>query len=156
MLPQTIGDAVEKFFATSNATPATVLAYRQGTDQLQGYFSSLRPLDSIGPAEADEYVATVRRRDLARATQSKRLQVVKRIFSRCLRWVWINRNPFERIKPGKQTNPERLCFIPSGEGRQIIKAVPDLEWEVIIALAPVRRATVPLRSPAGEMGARRF
>lgn len=113
----------------------TVAAYEQGTNFLAKHFSKIRPLNTIGTVEADEFTAAVRNSGIAPATQSKRLQVVKRIFSRCKRWKWIPENPFEHIRPGGQANPERVLFIPSSDIIKIMSATTDIEWHAILALA---------------------
>lgn len=132
---KTIGDAIDQFFATSNTVPVTALAYKQGTDCLADHFSRVRPVAGIDTADVDQFVANLRKSKLAGPTMSKRLQVIKRIFSRCVRWGWIQRNPFEHVRPGKQTNPERLRYITAADVRKLIDAAPDAEWRAIIALA---------------------
>lgn len=134
-VPKNIGDAVTRFYATCNAKPQTVLAYRQATDQLQGYFSPLRALGVIGAEQADLYVAEVRKSGLAPATQSKRLRVIKRLFSRCARWGWIAASPFEHVKPGGQTNPNRVKYLSAADVLQVIDQSDDIGFRTIIALA---------------------
>ncbi len=132
---KTVGDAIDKFYETSNTVPQTVLAYRQGTEQLVNHFTRLRALDTIGAAEADELVAAIRKSGLARATQSKRLQIIKRLFGRCVRWGWIRVSPFNEVRPGHQSNPERLRYISADYVEKIIAVVKDPEWKAILALA---------------------
>lgn len=132
--PKTLGDAVKQFYLTVDAKPQTRAAYRQGTDCLVEYFTARVPLASVRAEDAEKFAGRLRAEKLARATISKRLRVIKHLFGMCVRLGWISANPFAAVKPGKQTNPERLEFI-EGElvKRMMQHATP--EWRVILALA---------------------
>jgi len=130
----TLGDLLQRFDASLTVGPGTRAAYKQATDSLREYFGVSRPLDSIGPGDAEFWRKHLVETKLAKATVAKRVNVAKLIFRRAVRWGLITTSPFADIKPGPQTNPDRLHYVGRGVIEAILEHCPDSQWRTIVAL----------------------
>jgi len=72
---------------------------------------------------------------LAAATVAKRVHVAKCIFSRARRWKLVPENPFEHLRAGPQSNPDRAFYVRPEVAQRIIDQCPCPQWRAIIALS---------------------
>lgn len=132
----TLGDFLNRFFATLTCKPATRTFYSHTRRNLETHFGAARLLGSIKPADADGWRAhLIEKEKLSSATVARRVIAARTFWSRAVRWKLATENPFEGIKAGHQSNEARKMFVPRSVVDSVIAATADLEWRAIIALA---------------------
>jgi integrase len=85
--------------------------------------------------ERNGQVMLMASRPLAAATVAKRVHVAKCIFSRARRWKLVPENPFEHLRAGPQSNPNRAFYVRPEVVQRIIDGCPCPQWKAIIALS---------------------
>ena len=105
----------------------------------------------ITAADADRWRKAIsekgdRRKPHAAATIAKRVHVVKCIFSRARRWKLVPENPFEHLRAGPQSNPDRAFYVRPEVVQRIIDGCPCPQWKAIIALSRFAGCAAPPRS----------
>ena len=80
------------------------------------------------------------------ATIAKRVHVAKCIFSRARRWKLVPENPFEHLRAGPQSYPDRAFCVRPKVAQRIIDQCPCQQWRAIIALSRFAGLTFSLRS----------
>jgi integrase len=159
----TLGMLLDRVEAATVVKPGTLVTYRQAFDMLREHFGSDAPLESITPADADEWrkaigepVAFVDARGnrkikkLAAATIAKRVKVAKAVFKTGVKWRLISSNPFADLRAGSQANPDRAFYVPLETVRKILEACPNAEWRAVLALSRL----AGLRCPSELVGLR--
>ncbi|MEY4170864.1 MAG: hypothetical protein RLZ94_1937, partial [Actinomycetota bacterium] len=131
---------IKRFLDASTVKPATLAAYKQTTDSLLEVLGRRTPVTEITPADADHWRKAIsekgdRRKPLAAATIAKRVHVAKCIFSRARRWKLVPENPFEHLRAGPQSNPDRAFYVRPEVAQRIIDQCPCPQWKAIIALS---------------------
>ena len=111
----------------------TIADLRQTHRRLVEFFGADRNMGSITPAEADAFARHLRSA-YALATASKSIVNSRQFFKRAIRARLISVNPFEGIKCGDQSNPDRQYYLTADDTQRILDACPDAEWRAIIAL----------------------
>ncbi len=86
---------------------------------------------------------------LAPPTVAKRVAVAKQVFRCAVRWGWIEKSPFEALRPGSQANPARARYIPLTTIRDVLDACPSIEWKLVVGLA--RLAGLRCPTEIGEL-----
>lgn len=138
--PTPLGDFVTSFVRLrTKAKPATKEIWRQGELSLLEFFGAERPLDSVTPGDADEYlehlggVTSRIKKPLAPMTIQKRLRFAKMIFRAARRKKLIPENPFEDVTYAA-TKPDKGFFISAETTSRLLAACPDLHWRMIVVL----------------------
>ena len=136
----TLESLIKRFLDASTVKPATLAAYKQTTDSLLEVLGRRTPVTEITPADADHWRKAIsekgdRRKPLAAATIAKRVHVAKCIFSRARRWKLVPENPFEHLRAGPQSNPDRAFYVRPEVAQRIIDQCPCPQWKAIIALS---------------------
>ncbi len=131
----TLGDLLKAYFAAISVKPSTLLAYRQCEAALVNHFGEAKPLDSIGPMQAEQWTRGLRDEKYAQATVSKLIKIARGIFRRAVRWNMLASSPFADVKAGTQRNAERSVFVPRETIARVLEACPDAEWRLIVALS---------------------
>jgi hypothetical protein len=72
---------------------------------------------------------------LSPPTVAKRVSVAKQVFRCAVRWEWLEKSPFDGLRPGSQANPARACYVPLETIRDVIETCPTSDWRLIVALA---------------------
>jgi integrase len=80
-------------------------------------------------------VAALRRRKYAPAYVARLVKYGKQFFHAARRAGLLPTSPFDGLKVGAMTNPDRMYFLTREDTDKIIDACPDAEWRLIIALA---------------------
>jgi integrase len=139
----TLGEHLAKLFAARPREKKTTARNEQRARRLlEEYFGKDRTLESITPGDGDDYRAWLIRK-FAQATVSIDLRRAKNFMDAAHRRRLISENPFTDLVCGPQTNEERIEFIPRATINLVIAACPDLEWELIFAMARYGGARVP-------------
>ena len=144
----TVGELLERFVSAAVVKPSTRAAYKQTTDSLREHLGETTGLATITPAHADVWrkslsePATKRHtsgamvtKTLAPATVAKRVHVAKLIFKKAVRWGLAATDPFEHLRAGSQSNPERSQYVDADAAHAILAACPDARWRAIVALS---------------------
>jgi integrase len=141
----TLKELIERFTEARSVKPGTMAAYKQCTDSLLLHLGADTPIDKITPADADAWRAKISSggrvreregpRSLSRATVAKRTNIAKAIFSKAKVWKLLTTSPFEHMKSGSQSNPERAHYISKADTQKLLDACPNIQWQALIGIA---------------------
>jgi integrase len=147
----TVGTLTRTFVERSTAKPTTILGFKQTLDALNEFFGADKTIATITAEDADRWRAWVvqdkqgsgnRRKKrttgdnrLSPPTVAKRVSVAKQVFRCAVRWEWLEKSPFDGLRPGSQANPARACYVPVETIRDVIEACPTSDWRLIVALS---------------------
>jgi integrase len=143
----TVAALLERFMGAASVKDSTRAAYRQTTDSLATFLGANTPLDEVTNELADAWRTAIAEpmsgrhapgrkvKCLAAATVAKRVHVARAIFKKAVRWKLIAANPFEEVRAGSQSNPERWHYVSREAVAALLAACPDGEWRAIVALA---------------------
>ncbi len=134
----TLEGLIERFLEASTVKPATLAAYWQTTDSLFEVLRPRTPVAEITAADADRWREAIsekgdRRKPLASARIAKRVHVAKCIFGRARRWKLVPENPFEHLRAGSPSNPDRAFYVRPEVVQRIIGGCQCPQWKAIIA-----------------------
>ena len=140
----TLDELIRRFLEARTVKSGTMATYRQCTDSLILHFGASTPIDSITPAQADAWKARIASsgrvrekegpRSLARATVAKRTNIAKAIFNKAKVWKLLATSPFEHLKAGSQSNPDRAHYISKEDTQRLLDACPDIQWQALIGV----------------------
>ena len=147
----TVARLTEAFVERSAGKPATIRGFQQTLNSLVAFFGPDAKIESITAEGADAWRVWVakdkqgsgrrkKRRTtednrLAAPTVAKRVSVAKQVFRCAVRWGWLEKSPFEAIRPGSQANPTRAHYVPLETIRDVLDACPSVEWKLVVGLA---------------------
>lgn len=147
----TLGALLDRFDAAGTVKATTRVKYQQVAASLRAILGAATSLESITPADADNWRKTIAEpivkrsakpdakgetvKTPARATIAKRVVIAKGVFRKAMRWGLIPSNPFAELRAGSQSNPDRAFYIGRETIGQILAVCPDDEWRAIIALS---------------------
>jgi len=72
---------------------------------------------------------------LSPPTVAKRVSVAKQLFRCAVRWGWLQKSPFDGLRPGSQANPARSFYVDLPTIGDVLKACPSIEWRVVVGLS---------------------
>jgi len=130
----TLGDLLDRFVEAASVSPATLAAYRQTTESLREHFGDDKPIDAVTPADADGWRKSLVDDGYARATVAKRTNIAKAIFRKAAQWKLLVESPFDHLRVGSQSNPDRSAYVPRETIEAILDACPNDRWRAIVAL----------------------
>ncbi len=130
-----LGELLEGAFSHLTVKPGTMTAYNHTRRNLAEHFGTDRTIQTITPMDADQFKIYLKDQGLSPATVSRRMVVARYVFRQAVRWEWINRNPFEGVKPGSQTNKARQHFVSREEVAKVLEQCPDAQWRLLVALS---------------------
>jgi integrase len=138
----TLSDLCDYMIAMGDGSPSSHRKRLDTKANLIAYFPPFADIRTITPGDTDDFRKWLARAGgrgvstaLAVATVSQRIGIAKRWFKQAVRKRWIEDNPFEDHKRGKEHNPERLEFIPAATVQALIEYSTDDEFKLILALA---------------------
>ncbi len=149
---------------------STLITYRNAKRNLVEKFGADRLIDSITPADADDWrrwLAREKDKDnplaggqgLDRETVRQRCRIAKQIFRDAARRRLIDESPFAEMKGlSAKGNREKDYFVTAADAAKVLKACPDAEWKLVFALARfggVRCPSEVLRLNWGDVDWRR-
>ena len=148
---QTVGHLAKMFVERSAGKPATIRGFNQTLESLKKFFGTDTLVTAATAEGADDWRTWVvkdkegsgRRRKkrttddnrLSPPTVAKRVSVAKQVFRVAVRWGWIDKSPFDGLRPGSQANPARARYIPLETIRDVLDACPSIDWKLIVALS---------------------
>ena len=148
----TLGELIEMFKVREPAAKASTAAAReQAFRALTEYFTAKRNIDTIKAADVDQWFAQ-QLREKAKATASKRGQIVKRVFARAVRWEMLEKSPAAHLRLPEQRNNARQHFVEWAEVERVIAVCPDAEWKLIVALSRLAGLRIPTEILAMQWG----
>ena len=143
----TLEHLLRSFVEKASVKPRTVAGYKHASDSLLEFFGPQKPIAEITTEDADgwrNWVATnkkstVKKRmapdnRLAPATLAKRVKVAKQIFATAVRWDWLAKSPFARLRGASQVNVSRSHYVSPEVANDVMEACPGVEWRVVVAL----------------------
>ena len=130
----TLGELLDQYEQTATVKASTLAAYRQAINSLRDYFGEAMPLDTLTPADADDWRKAIVDAGYATATVAKRVRMAKAIFAKAVRWGMIVSSPFADLKTGSQSNPDRAFYVAPETVEAVLAECPDDQWRGIIAL----------------------
>jgi integrase len=113
---------------------STRIAYGTARDRIVSFFGADRPLRDITEGDADSFAVHLRGK-FAQATMGRTIRVAKQLFRAARRRKLIHENPFADVKDPPQTNESRKAFITLDDTARVLKACPDAEYRLIVALS---------------------
>ena len=147
----TVVKLTEAFTDRSSGRPATIAGYKQTLDSLVAFFGADTAITSITAEGADAWRVWVvkdkkgsgRRKKLRTTddnrlsppTVAKRVSVAKQVFRSAVRWGWLEKSPFDGLRPGSQANPARAFYVDQSTTTEVLAACPSQDWRVVVALA---------------------
>ncbi len=131
----TLRDFLDEYERSLNVKPGTKTAYGHTRRYLLKHFGDNHALRAILPIDAEKWRQSLQAAGLSRATIARRVGVARMMFRRAVKWNLIQKNPFEDMKAGSQSNPERLFFVDRPTIEKVIAQTDDPEWRLLIALA---------------------
>ncbi len=141
----TLRELIARFLAARTVKSGTMAAYKQCTDSLLLHLGADTPVREITTADADAWRAKIAAsgrvrekagpRSLSRATVAKRTNIAKAIFNKARQWKLVDASPFEGMRSGSQSNPDRAYYISKEDTQKLLDASPNVEWRALIGLA---------------------
>jgi len=133
-----LGAWLERYIeGRSDVSRGTRIIYRQVEADLIGYFGADRPLDAIGPGDAEDFsiwLRTARRPPLSEGTARRRCGMARHFFRAAIKRRLLRDNPFAGVKAGKFTEP-RFHFVRTETALAVMDALPSPAWRLAFALA---------------------
>ena len=116
--------------------PATLLVWGHVRRNLIDRFGANKALRDITAGDADQWRLWLASNEkLSENTIRKRCQFAKMFFRAAVRHKLIQENPLADIKGKVQANPTRSYFVTRDEIAKVLKACPDSQWRMIVALS---------------------
>lgn len=122
-------------YSKDRVKQSTWTHYRNGLAPLVEFLGH-RPIIGITVGDCEDYREFLRaKKGLAQATVNRRLTMARTVFRQAVRRGWLGSNPWELLRVGGTSNPERLRFVDQETVQQVIDACPDAQWRLLVALA---------------------
>lgn len=126
-------------------SPGTVENYVKAEANLIEFFGESREVRKVTPRDADRFVKWLRETPLNRrakndakiysvGTVNRRVKRARQFFSYAQLLGWIDANPFQHIRGGESTNPEKWCYVKPETVIAVIDASRLPKWRCILAL----------------------
>jgi len=131
----TLQELVDEFVATRSVKSSTLTADAQATDSLIEHCKGSTSLAKITTQVADGWRKSLDSSKLAKATVAKRVNVVKQLFAKAVRWKWLTESPFARMKPGSQRNMDKLVHVPQAVIQRVLACCKHDQDRLIVGLA---------------------
>lgn len=133
----TLGELVDGFIKlrTGDVKPRTVAKYKVVKKHLTDHFGKDKPLKALNAGEAKEWRAYLVGRGLAENSIRKLSGIAKTMFNYGIDKELLIKNPFNCLPSALVPTRERHYFLSADDTAKVLKACPDDEWRLIIALA---------------------
>jgi len=114
--------------------PRTILKYEIVAKKLVEFFGPECLIRDITAGDVDAFRLSLVSL-IGESTIGKTMQIAKQFFKSAMRNKLITENPFEDQKTTVGGNPDRFYFVTREETEKVLKACPNAEWRLIVALA---------------------
>ena len=128
---------------STDVSDSTIQTYERVDKNLRQFFGMDLPLSKITKETAVQFAHWLKTEKLNRrgqkpqpygtATVNKRLGIVKQFFKYAETMGWILKSPFQILKSGDTSNPDKLEYVPVEKVLQVMEYCP-LKWRIIVAL----------------------
>ncbi len=141
----TLGQLLTEYIAArKDVQESTRINYQQVAKNLKGHFGKDKRIDRISPADAEGFrVWMMTDRGLAQGTVNRHVKRARQFFTWAVKKRYLAENPFQDVKAGKSTNRTRMHYVTRETTDRILRACPDSQWRVIIALARYGGLRIP-------------
>jgi integrase len=134
---------IDQFLAAAlNLKPRTQLNIRGTKNRMVAFFGDVS-MKEVRPADAEAWLAQMRRDGYADATIHRDLKRARQLFKRAVKHGVASSNPFDGIKGPKDTNNARKQYVPRATVAKCIDVAPDYEWRLMIGLSRYAGLRVP-------------
>ena len=130
-----LGTLMKEFFASLQVKRGTSITYNQIRQSMEAYFGVKATLDTLTPLNAEQWRQSMKTAGLADATVSKRVKTARQMLRQAADWGMIEKNPFDKVKAGGQTNKARQFFITEADAQKVLASCPSLQWRLLFALS---------------------
>ncbi|WP_350212038.1 tyrosine-type recombinase/integrase [Botrimarina sp.] len=119
-----------------NAKPAerTVINWKAARGKLCEGLAEDMPLRDITAEHAKRWREWLSAKH-APATVAAHVKRAKQFFREAVERGYLAESPFEGLIAGDDSNAERKAYVPAADADKLLKAAPDSEWKLLIALA---------------------
>jgi integrase len=118
-----------------DAQPNTRRNFHAARRSLVDHFGKERNLREINAGDAHDWKQAMLQAGLSEATVNKRIKIVRQYFKLAQQKGLVYSNPFAELKGGSERNDKRLHFIDRLTIERVIRACPNNEWKLIVALS---------------------
>ena len=125
---------LQRFEANSIVKASTRRTNQQTLQSLLNHFGGEIAINTLNVVSADEWRKAISESGLATATVSKRVRVAKAIFRKAVKWDLLIRNPFEDLRSGSQSNPDRAFYITHEMMQAVLEECASDQWRCILIL----------------------
>lgn len=125
---------LKRFIAQRDLKKSTIAEYEVTARLLVEHFGDTR-INRLGPDDAADFCATLRKRDISENTTRKHIRNCKALFRTAHKQRLIASNPFEEIPGAPLPIDKEWRYVPSKEVDQLLAACPSIKWQTLIALA---------------------
>ena len=123
--------------------PRTRSNKQQCAKRLISFFGSKKPLVEIIEGDADGFKLWLKKEELAPATISMHIKIARQFFKAALRNKYVDKNPFEDINAGKQTNSSRIHFVDRETIEAVLETCPNTQWQLVFSFARYGDVRIP-------------
>lgn len=132
---------------------STAIKRQQSIDDLVRYFGAEVCLNQVTNDDARRWLhwltsAPPEGRGLAQATASKKVKDARQFFEHAQDENLIDRNPFRKLKPPRQDNPNRLHYVDLECFHQVLEKIQDPEFRLVVALGRFAGFRIPSETQA--------
>ncbi len=118
----------------SNVKPATMRKWQSAVNHLIEHLGENRDLRSINAGHADEFRSFLYSQPQAENTVRRYCGLAKQFFRAAQRRKLIDENPFSDQVAAVTGNAAKFHFITRDDTAKLLKACPDTQWRMIVAL----------------------
>jgi len=118
----------------ADVKPATKRKWQSAVNHLIEHFGDDKDLRSINAGHADEFRSFLYKQPQEENTVRRYCGLAKQFFRAALRKKLIDENPFADQVSAVTGNASKFYFVTRDDIAKIVKACPDLQWRLIVAL----------------------
>jgi integrase len=134
---RTLGQVFKEYAAErTDWKERTRLAFNTSTKMILEFFGEETPLERITVDSAVAFRLELQK-TYAEASISKIIKHCRQVFNLALRRKLITDSPFETVKLGCQSNPDRLHFVSMDEYRKLLEGCTNPKQRLILTLARI-------------------
>ena len=108
--------------------------WRTAADSLVAFFGEDKDLRTIASGDAEDWRETLALPKYAIATQGKYVKYARQMFRYASGKGFVESNPFQGIRGGRQDNPDRQPTVSRETFAQVMAFAPDTHWRCALAL----------------------
>ncbi len=118
----------------ANVKPSTMLKWQSAVNHLIQHLGEDRDLRSINTGHADEFRSFLYSQSQAENTVRRYCGLAKQFFRAAMRRKLIDENPFADQVATVTGNASKFHFVTREDTAKLLKACPDSQWRLIVAL----------------------